>query len=134
MFKTSRFQIVEVNCSSASVLRHPLPVNQVLETARKITAIQAWPAEYMNTSPVSGKVVFESSALKRSFLNIVSKEGNEEILSQLPLSGLVRETNDGVFFEVCLPPINITKCYISVPDTSPLNTNNVWVLGFHYEN
>lgn len=131
--KTPFFRLTAVPCGSTTATRFPLPVDQVLEEAKRIIAIQAYKVTDVTNSPIDQSALANATVFNKSFLVLVSKQGNEEVISLIPLADLCRSANNGVLKEFGILPINVTKCYIQVASVTALSASEVWLLGFHYE-
>lgn len=103
-----------------------------LRDAKKITGIEVFSADDITKTP-SGGTVFSNANLKKAYLTLISKDGNSEIVSSMPLSSLQASNNNGQIREFDMPMINPSKCYITFGDNSALVANDVVVFAFYYE-
>lgn len=130
--KTPGFEGVEVACNSTSAVQFQLPVDQVLQRAAKILAIEAYRVTNVAVSGQSGSALQSDTVFKSSFLVLLDIDNNSPIY-RIPLTDLDRTLNNGMLFEVDINRINIPASYIYCPGQSAnLDTAKVWYLGFHY--
>lgn len=129
---TTNFALIEVAPVSTTATKHPLPVDPQIEGVGRIRAITAYKVGEIPTTPVQQKAVVSDTVFKESFLAIVTAN-SEEVISKIPLADLNRAANNGEYLELQLSDkINLTKCYIQVSQTSDLNADERWLLGFHF--
>lgn len=143
MFKTQRFQIVEIPVPSGSTsTKFNFPDLPQL-TGRngypvKIQSLVFYTTDVMSVSPLSGSDVVTSADVAKSFLTLY--QGDLQTIYNLPctqlnmlqsggVTGLVYQFQQNLFAD--LINISWTKSYISLP-TAPATTNCVYVIGVHY--
>ena len=131
--KSPGYEAVEVPCGTTSGTKFLLPVDQILDQAKKILAIEAYSPTNVAIGPVTGAALQVANVFNSSFLVLVGKN-NDQPISQIPLQDLNRFANNGVLFEVDVKDIVIEKSYIlCLGQSSNLDTAKVWLLGFHYQ-
>jgi len=128
---TPRYRIVEVDVTSAAVQDYTLTDEEVLRTAKRIIAIEAFMVGTVSTTP-KGRAVVSDTVFKKSYLTIGTAD-TDEVLTKIPLSDLSRATNNGQLFYVDIPPIAPSKCNIHVGSVAGLSTSETFLLAFHYE-
>lgn len=127
-----RSRPIEVVCNNANLTKFYLPIDQVLQTAAEIIAVEAWRVSDVTNGPISGAALQSDAVFKNSFLTLITVEGNTERLSQIPLQSLNTALNAGLLKKLMLPQINVNACYISVPSAAGLVANQIWYLNFYY--
>lgn len=132
-FITTRFRFIEVLMDNAAATQFFFATDATLEGAKKILAIETYSVADVTKSPATQRALVSDAVLAKSYLTIVSKNGDEELISKIPLASLsVKNYNNGIIRELNIPSMNVTKCYITVADTTGLTANTIWLLGFHY--
>ena len=132
--QTRRFRFVEVNLNNTAAQQFYFDTDATLQDAVHITAIETYSVSDVTKSPQTGKALVADAILAKSYLTIVSKSNDEEVISNIPLVNLNRKANNGNLTEFNIPTPNVTKCYIRVADTTSLVAGTIWLLGFHYVN
>ena len=131
-FKRKRFRIIEIDISSVGVQSHPFGLEDVLKSAKRIVAIQAFKVGEYARGPISGKANANATVFNNASLVLGTNDGDEPIFN-MPLTDLCSSTNNGLVREFDVSNINPSRCKIYVSSTANLTTNEVFVLGFHYE-
>lgn len=132
MFQTRRFRFVEVVCDNVGATQFHFDTDATLQEAQHILAVEAFSVSEVTKSPTTGRTVVADAILQKSYLTLVAKSNDEETIYKLPLAALVAADNSGRLRLFNIPRINVTKCYITVADTTSLVNNTIWLLGFHY--
>ena len=143
MFKTQRFQIVEIPVPSGSTsTKFNFPDLPQL-TGRngypvKIQSLVFYNSDVMPISPLSGSNVVDSADVVKSFLTLYQGDLQTiynlpcvqmQMLQQTGATGLVFQFQQNLFGD--LINISWTKSYISLP-TALATTNVNYVIGVHY--
>lgn len=105
--------------------------DNVLQNVPKVKSIEAFRVGKVALSPTTGATVIPDVVFNKAFLTLVKKNGTEEI-SKIPLSLICREDNNGIVENIDITDINITKCYIEVPEVTGVVTGNVYFLVVNY--
>lgn len=129
---TKNYRVLEVAIPSTNQRDFYFPQDEILREARKITAIEAFKVGNSSQGPISGLATVNDTVFNKSFLSLQTM-GAEEPITNAALVDLSRKDNNGDLFTVDLPPLNITKCRITVPTAASLSTSEVFLIGFHYE-
>lgn len=130
--KTKRFRIVEVQIDNVSSQSHPFGMEDVLQKAKRISAIQVYKATEYAKSPLSGKANVSAGVFANASLILGTNEGDEPIFN-IPLADLCASNNSGKIREFDISNINPSRCKIFVSDVAGLSVNERFILGFHYE-
>jgi hypothetical protein len=132
MFATKKFTTIVVDCST-TVLQNKLPLDQIIEGSNKIRAIESYRVTNVSNSPLDGSATVNETVFNKSFLVLLSKGGNEEVISKIPLTDLCKADNNGNLFELDINGISMQKSYILVPELTATVGTEKFLLGFHYE-
>lgn len=142
MFKTQRFQIVEIPVPDGSTsTKFNFPDLPQL-TGRngypvKIQSLVFYNSSSLSTSPLSGSNVVAPEDTQKSYLTLY--QGDLQTIYNLPCVQLnmMQHAGESQVFQTYqslfdnLINVSWTKSYISLP-TAPANTNVVYVIGVHY--
>jgi hypothetical protein len=142
MFKTQRFQAVEIPIPSGSTATKFYFPDLPQLTGRngypvKIQSIVFYTEELLTKSPLTGSDVINISDIKKSYLTLY--QGDLQTIYNIPcvqLNMLNSTGNDSIYqFQQPLfdDLINVswTKSFVSLP-TAPANTGVVYAIGVHY--
>ena len=103
----------------------------VLQQSSNIEMLEVFRAGKVALSPRSGATVIPDAVFNKAFLTLVV--GEEEKISKIPLTLLCRADNNGFVLPLNYSALNITKCYIEVPELTSVVTGNVFFLIAHYK-
>lgn len=131
---TYRYRSMEVGIKNAATGRFELPLDQILQAAKRIDYIEAFSVSDISCGPDSGAALQADDVFKNAYLTLITVQGNEERISRIPLQRLNTIANNGVMMPLNLIPINVNACYITVPQAAgtPADPDKVFLLGWHY--
>ena len=134
-----RSVLVEVpilNYPNAGSYDFPLPVVQVLQSAKAILAIEAFNTTMLPKIP--GQKTNASDAVYKTAFLTLGNANNEEVRTNVPLAKLIRSNGNAdvkpvnVFAKDNTNPIDPQKCKVRAADTAMLTNDTVFLLEFTY--
>ena len=132
-FKPPGFEGVEVICNNANGVQFNLPLDELLQKAKKLLAVEAYLESDIPVGGVTGTAQQSDTVIKSSFL-VLTGIDNSSPVYRIPLIDLVRSINNGMLMELDIDRININASYIYCAGQSAnLDTTKIWYLGFHYQ-
>ena len=131
--KAKNFRVVEVLVGNVNQRDFYLPQDEVLRNAKRIVAVESYRVGKSSNAPISGAANVSDTVFNKSFLTLETKDGGTQPITAVPLTDLCKQDNAGVLFEVDLPPLNVSKCKITVPTNASLVATEAWQIGFYYE-
>jgi hypothetical protein len=123
---------MEVSINNVNANKFPLPLDETLRDAKRITGIVAYNVSTVSVGPVSKLANVNNTVFAKAFLTVTDRT-NLQTLQQLPLADLARTTNAGIELNIDVNNFDPTKSYIEVATTASLSTNEVFILRFEYE-
>lgn len=121
---------ITIVATTATAKIYPFPQDDVLQNALSVDLIEAFKVGDVSLAPANGETVVSDTVFKKSFLTIVS--GDEDVVYKIPLSSLNRKDNGGFVVPLNLKKIQVTRCNISIPESTGLTAGEAWVLCVHY--
>jgi hypothetical protein len=132
-FKTPGYEGVEVSVDNVNKVQFNLPLDELLQKAKKIIGVEAYLQSVMPIGGVTGAEQQSDAVLRSSFLVLMGVDNSSPIF-RIPLIDLMRSINNGDIMQFDIDRININASYIYVSGQSgALDTSKVFFLGFHYQ-
>ena len=131
-FKTPGFEGVEVSAgTNAAAVQFNLPLDELLQKAKKIIAVEAYLQSNVANGGVTGTAQQSDTVIKNSFLVLMGVDNSSPIY-RIPLVDLIRSLNNGQILELNIDRVNINASYIYCSGQT-IDTTKIWYLGFHYQ-
>lgn len=132
-FKTPGFEGVEVTCNSVNSTQFNLPLDELLQKAKKIIAVEAYLQSVVPVGGVTGAAQQTDTVIKNTFLVLMGIDNSSPVY-RIPLVDLIRSINNGEIMQFDIDRVNINASYLYCSGQSgALDTAKVWYLGFHYQ-